>query len=219
MVDIASNVRATEPLMPIGIKLNIDRELLAELDELAAIETSEHHNRLWKRYLDLHLTPPTWRGRADIYHYDRLMSGLVRIVRTRRFPRVKYADFLRLHIKSFQDRRIGRKDVTLLWQWFRGLTAKQRENFLSIQRDEEAEARRYERLMIVLRKKYPGRFPEETVEEEERFEGWEAEKRRYDVLSYEGATRTAWRSRPAICPRTRRTSSNSSERNRYFACE
>lgn len=220
MVDIDTSARATQPLMPRESLRDINASLIETVDRLIAEERHRTHERNWKNYLQRHTTPPTWRGRKDIYHYDRLLGGLIKIVRTKTLPRVRYADYLRQHVRSFEDRRIGKRDISTIWRWFRSLDCQQRERFLQIQRDEEAEAKRYERVLTRLRNNHAGYFPEsDPIADEVRFEGWEWEKTRYSVPYYESSPRTAWRSRPAIHSGARRTRSNSAERNRFYSCE
>ena len=184
---------ATEPLFRSVEKRAIDGDIEAAVNAIIADEDHKAHVECWHKYLRRHLTPPTWRGRVDIYHYDRLMSGLVKIVRTRAQPRVKYADFLRAHIKSFQDHRLGRRDVAGVMSWFRAMTSASREKFIEIKRDEEAEARRHDRLLEKIKRERAGIISEPEVEPFERFEGWEWEKPRYNVHTYEGHPATTWR--------------------------
>ena len=210
---------ATEPLFRFAEKRAIDDDIEAMVDAIIADEDHKAHVECWHKYLQRHLTPPTWRGRLDIYHYDRLMSGLVKIVRTRTQPRVKYADFLRQHIKSFQNRRLGRRDVAGVMSWFRAMTFDSREKFIQINRDEEAEARRYDRLLEKIKRDRAGIISEPEEEPFEKFEAWEWEKSRYSVHNYEGRPRTTWRERQTVRAGARRTSSNSREANRFYSCE
>jgi len=210
---------ATEPLFRREEKRAIDDDIEAMVDAIIADEDHKSHVKYWRRYLRRHLTPPTWRGRTDIYHYDRLMSGLIQITGTRKLPRVMYADFLRAHIKSFQNRSLGRADVKGVMNWFGGFAFDRREKFIQINRDEEAEARRHERLMNRLKREQAGHFAEPEEEPFEKFEAWEWEKSRYSVHTYEGDPRTAWRERQTVRAGTRRTSSNSREANRFYSCE
>jgi len=146
MPAIETEPRATEPLIPREVRRATARQLMDEVAALMAAENDAFHDRSWQRYLVQHSIPPSWRGRTDSYHYDRLMAGLTRIERRGRgLPRVKYATFLREHIRT--NPRIGRGDVREVMAWFRGLDRKQRQAFGDIQRDEEAQAKRQERLL------------------------------------------------------------------------
>ena len=146
MPAIETEPRATEPLIPREVRRATARQLMDEVAALMAQENDAFHDQSWRRYLVQHSIPPSWRGRTDSYHYDRLMAGLTRIERRGRgLPRLKYAQFLREHIRA--NPRIGRGDVREVMTWFRGLTRSQRQAFCDIQRDEEAQAKRQERLL------------------------------------------------------------------------
>ncbi len=146
MPAIETEPRATEPLIPREVRRATARQLLDEVATLMAAERDTYHDQCWQQYLRRHSIPPSWRGRRDSFHYDRLMAGLTRIERRARgLPRVKYATFLREHIRT--NPRIGKGDVSEVMAWFRGLDREQRRRFTDIQRDEESEAKRQERLL------------------------------------------------------------------------
>jgi hypothetical protein len=145
MTSYATEARATEPLIPREVRRATAKQLLEEVAALMAAEQDAYHDECWRRYLKQHSIPPAWRGRKDSYHYDRLMAGLTRIERRGRgLPRVKYALFLREHIR--ENPRIGKGDVAGVMAWFRGLDRNERRRFTDIHRDEEAQAKREERL-------------------------------------------------------------------------
>ena len=146
MPAIESEPRATEPLIPREVRRATAKQLMEEVAALMAAENDAFHDQNWQRYLKQHSIPPSWRGRRDVYHYDRLIAGLTRIERRGRgLPRVKYATFLREHIR--ENPRIGKADVGDVMKWFKGLDPQQRRMFGDIQRDEEAQAKRQERLL------------------------------------------------------------------------
>lgn len=146
MPAIETEPRATEPLIPREVRRATARQLMDEVAALMAQEQSDYHTECWQRYLKQHSIPPAWRGRRDPFHYDRVMAGLTRIVRRGRgLPRVQYSAFLREHIRD--NPRIGKGDVREVMAWFRGLSQSQRQRFSDIQRDEEAQAKRQERLL------------------------------------------------------------------------
>lgn len=146
MPAIETEPRATEPLIPREVRRATAKQLMEEVAAIMAKELDDYHDQCWQRYLKQHSIPPSWRGRRDSYHYDRLMAGLTRIERRGRgLPRVKYAAFLRDHLRL--NRRVGKGDVAEVMAWFRSLDREQRRRFTDIQRDEEANAKRQERLL------------------------------------------------------------------------
>lgn len=146
MPAIETEPRATEPLIPREVRRATAKQLMEEVAAIMAKELDDYHDQCWQRYLKQHSIPPSWRGRRDSYHYDRLMAGLTRIERRGRgLPRVKYATFLRDHIR--ENPRIGKADVGDVMKWFKRLDPQQRRMFGDIQRDEEAQAKRQERLL------------------------------------------------------------------------
>lgn len=166
MVDINSNVRATEPLFPTESRRAFANQILSQIDLIRHDTHEKYYHECWQNYLAQHPTPATWRGRKDPHHYNRLMAGITRIGRSRKMkvrihydehfsrridggalPKVRLADFLREHIAKFANKHDGRRDAAKVLKWFRALSVENQRQFADIQRNEENQRKREQRMV------------------------------------------------------------------------
>lgn len=161
--DLESDVKCQTPN---AISL---QQLEDAIDQADADEDLEHHHHCWRRYLRKHLTPQHWRGKRDVFQYERLIADLIEFRRVMRYgrtqARVRLSEWLRDRLRRAQRspdprRAIAhvRREVRSITDWYAQLQPGERADLCDSYRAESRQREREDRLIKRLNSRFRGQL-------------------------------------------------------------